>query len=235
MTSSVVQGIRENIKDGGPLLIADNIHKSYGDLAVLRGVSIRLEQASVNALVGSSGAGKSTLLHILGALDSPSKGEVHLGKVNYAGLRPKELAFLRNKLLGFVFQFHHLLPEFTALENAAMPALIAGLSMKKAKDLAAELLTQLGLADRLEHKPSALSGGEQQRVAIARAMINKPLLILADEPTGNLDSANSELLYGLFHKLAKEYSVSFLIATHDKNLAEKTEKTFLIQDGLLLP
>ncbi|MDP5168621.1 MAG: ABC transporter ATP-binding protein [Bacteroidia bacterium] len=216
------------------MLKATNIYKSYGQLQVLKGVGIELEPGEVVALVGSSGAGKSTLLQILGTLDTADAGEVMFDDKNILTFGERQQAQFRNQSLGFVFQFHHLLPEFTAVENVCMPALIGKQSMRDIQPRAEELLTALGLKDRFGHKPGELSGGEQQRVSVARALINKPRLILADEPTGNLDTHNSEELYRLIFDLAATTGVSFLIATHNLDLAGKADRTIRIQDGLIV-
>ena len=213
---------------------ATNVHKSYGKLAVLKGVDIKLGKGEVVALVGSSGAGKSTLLHVLGTLDQADQGEVSFNDINLLTLSPKEEAYFRNHFLGFVFQFHHLLPEFTALENASMPGLIAGEPRAQITQRATELLDRLGLKDRTHHKPSELSGGEQQRVAIARALMNRPAVILADEPTGNLDTVTSEELTQLIRDLAHTTGVSFLIATHDTSLAKQADRVLRIKDGVIM-
>ncbi|MBX7241287.1 MAG: ABC transporter ATP-binding protein [Bacteroidia bacterium] len=215
------------------MLEAKNIWKSYGKVEVLKGVSLSLEQGEVVALVGSSGAGKSTLLQILGTLDDADQGEIFFESQNIKQLSKDAKAHFRNKSLGFIFQFHHLLPEFTALENVAMPALIKGLSLQEAGLFATELLGKLGLEDRIHHKPSQLSGGEQQRVSVARALMNRPKLVLADEPTGNLDTQNSESLYQLFLNLAREFGVGFLIATHNTALAAQSDRVLYIKDGLM--
>lgn len=220
-----------SIDNDKPLLEAKEIYKTYGSLEVLKGVSLSLQAGEVVALRGSSGAGKSTLLHILGELDKPDRGEIWFKGTNLVNLPDKAAAHFRNQYLGYVFQFHHLLPEFTAVENVSMPALIAGKSPRETQQRATELLGHLGLAQRAAHKPSALSGGEQQRVAVARALINDPLLILADEPTGNLDSVNSQELMDLIVQLARERQVSFLIATHDLTLAKRADRRLEIRDG----
>lgn len=215
------------------MLEASNIYKSYGSLQVLKGVDLSLDHGEVVALVGSSGAGKSTLLQILGTLDHADSGEVVMDEENILAFTERQQARFRNEQLGFVFQFHHLLPEFNAVENVCMPALIAGKSLREVSPRAEELLTRLGLAERFTHKPTELSGGEQQRVSVARALINAPRLILADEPTGNLDSRNSEELYHLIFDLAQSTGVSFLIATHNLELAAKADRILYIQDGVM--
>ncbi len=215
------------------MLNASNIQKSYGTIEVLKGVSVSLVAGEVVALVGSSGAGKSTLLQILGTLDTADKGEIVFEDKNIRNLSAAQQAHFRNQKLGFIFQFHHLLPEFTALENVCMPAFIAGVSPQEAEIRAKELLTRLGLGHRYTHKPSQLSGGEQQRVSVARALMNQPKLVLADEPTGNLDTQNSESLYQLFFELSRSMGVSFLIATHNEALAAISDRVLYIKDGLM--
>lgn len=215
------------------LLQASGIHKHYGMLHVLKGVDLELFKGEIVTLVGASGAGKSTLLQILGTLDAPDKGAVHYQGRDILGLRDSDKANFRNKELGFVFQFHHLLPEFNARENVALPAYIAGTDRDKADRKALELLDYLGLKDRSTHKPGALSGGEQQRVAVARALVNSPQLILADEPTGNLDSNNSENLYELFKQLASDFGIGFLITTHNEALAGRADRCLRMKDGLI--
>ncbi len=215
------------------MIIAEHIHKSYGSLHVLKGVSLAVEEGEVVALVGSSGAGKSTLLQILGTLDQPDKGKIIFEGQEVTKLSERYQAAFRNKSLGFVFQFHHLLPEFTALENVSMPAWIAGKDPNEIKERASSLISRLGLSDRKHHRPSQLSGGELQRIAVVRAMINQPSIVLADEPSGNLDTKNSEALYELIFELAHSTKVSFLIATHDMKLAAKADRTLHIQDGIL--
>lgn len=216
------------------MLSANNIHKSYGKLSVLKGVSISLESGEVVALVGSSGAGKSTLLQILGTLDNMDSGELIFEGNDVASMSNKHKAQFRNQHLGFVFQFHHLLPEFTAMENVCIPGYIQGTDEQELEERGHMLLDRLGLAERKEHKPTALSGGEQQRVAVARALINKPKLILADEPTGNLDTQNSKELYGMMYELAKTTGTTILLATHDLDLASQADRTLRIQDGLIV-
>ncbi|MBX3101266.1 MAG: ABC transporter ATP-binding protein [Bacteroidetes bacterium] len=215
------------------MLHASGLCKRYGQLEVLKGIDFRLMQGQATALVGASGAGKSTLLQLLGTLDYPDAGEVYFKHERLDTQNPKAQARFRNRHLGFVFQFHHLLPEFTALENAAMPAYIAGVPRKEAEQRAAEWLAWLGLAERLHHKPGELSGGEQQRTAVARALINQPDLLLADEPTGNLDSENGERLFRLFLQLAEEKGVTLLIATHNPDFARRCHRQLYIRDGLL--
>lgn len=211
------------------------IKKSYGELRVLKGIDLTIEPKEVVTIVGTSGAGKSTLLHILGTLDTPDCGELLFDNVNIATLSPNKLASFRNNNIGFVFQFHHLLPEFTALENVCIPAWIKGSSKKEAEKQAVKLLELMGLLDRAAHKPSELSGGEQQRVSVARALINNPRVILADEPSGNLDSATKNELHNLFFTLRQELGQTFVIVTHDTGLAEMSDRQIRLKDGLVIP
>ena len=213
------------------MIKAENIQKSYGDLNVLKGVNFQVKQGEIVSITGASGAGKSTLLHILGTLDKADSGSILIDDVNVIELKDKALAAFRNKHIGFVFQFHHLLPEFTALENVCIPAFIAGKSKAEAETRASELLEFLGLKERMLHKPSELSGGEQQRVAIARALINKPAIIFADEPSGNLDAKNSQELHELFFELRTHFNQTFIIVTHDPVLADKADRKIVITDG----
>ena len=210
------------------------IEKSYGSLKVLKKVSLTIENSKVVTIVGPSGAGKSTLLHIIGTLDKPDRGEVVIDGVNLNSLSDDKLAEFRNRHIGFVYQFHHLLPEFTALENVAMPALIAGKSRKESFDRAKELLDFLKLADRVGHKPAQLSGGEQQRVSVARALMNNPELILADEPSGNLDTENARKLHDLFFVLRDTFKQTFLIVTHNEELAQLSDRKIVLQDGIVI-
>ncbi|MGD8319939.1 MAG: ABC transporter ATP-binding protein [Gemmatimonadota bacterium] len=203
------------------------------ELHILQGVGLRVESGEAVAVVGASGAGKSTLLHILGALDRPTAGEVLLGGRPVAGLDDEALAAARNRHVGFVFQFHHLLREFSALENVMMPALVAGADYADARDRARELLDAVGVVGRDSHKPRQLSGGEQQRVAVARALVNQPLVLLADEPSGNLDSQTSERLHDLLFRLKEERSLSMVVVTHNRNLADRADRTLLLADGRL--
>jgi lipoprotein-releasing system ATP-binding protein len=216
------------------MLSCKNISKRYGSLEVLKGVDLQIEKGEVISLVGSSGAGKSTLLHILGTLDEPDAGEVWLNNQKITSFTAKQLASFRNKHIGFVFQFHHLLPEFTALENVCIPGWLGGRGKKEVEQRAKELLKLLGLEARMENKPSALSGGEQQRVAVARALINNPDIILADEPTGNLDSANAKELHQLFFDLRKQFNQTFLIVTHNEELAAQCDRTIHMKDGKII-
>ncbi|HET9056643.1 MAG TPA: ABC transporter ATP-binding protein [Chitinophagaceae bacterium] len=216
------------------MLIAKNIVKQYGELRVLKNVSLEIKRGEIVSIVGSSGAGKSTLLHILGTLDLPDAGEVLLNNVLLTQLRGKRLADFRNKHIGFVFQFHHLLPEFTALENVCIPGWLNTKRKDEVIEKARELLTLLGLKDRMENKPNALSGGEQQRVAVARALINNPDIVFADEPTGNLDSANARELHQLFFALRKQYNQTFLIVTHNEELARLSDRVIQMKDGKII-
>lgn len=213
--------------------ISKTYHDGETDTPVLSDVSLTVQTSEHVAILGSSGSGKSTLLHILGGLDKPDEGEVWFHGESMTGMKPSQLAALRNQKIGFIYQFHHLLPEFSALENAAMPLLIGGMLEKKAKQAATDMLEQVGLTHRLMHKPSALSGGERQRVAIARALVNRPALVLADEPTGNLDNKTGEQVYGLLTSLSESLGTSFVVVTHDNALAARMNRTLHIKDGLL--
>lgn len=215
------------------MISVKNVEKSYGTLPVLRGVNLDIAQGEIVAIVGKSGAGKSTLLHILGTLDRADKGEVTINGKNIAQLGNSQLADFRNQNLGFIFQFHHLLPEFSALENVTIPALIGGSNESKAKKRAAELLDYLGLSSRLTHKPTALSGGEQQRVAVARALMNNPAVVFADEPTGNLDSTSSKDLHDLLFRLREDFKQTFVIVTHNDELAHLSDRILTMQDGVI--
>jgi lipoprotein-releasing system ATP-binding protein len=216
-----------------PLVRAIDLHKSYGQLKVLKGIQLQVERGEIVAIVGASGAGKSTLLHIIGTLDTPDSGKLLLADKDVFAYSSRQLAAFRNKSIGFVFQFHNLLPEFSALENVLIPGWISGNGREDVKKRAVELLTMLGLADRMEHKPSELSGGEQQRTAVARALINKPDLVLADEPSGNLDSANAKELHQLFFDLRKEIGQTFIIVTHNLEFARMADRTVEITDGMV--
>jgi lipoprotein-releasing system ATP-binding protein len=216
------------------ILSAKNIHRKFGVVEVLKGVDISIQKGEIVSIVGSSGAGKSTLLHILGTLDKPDAGEVFLNNIKVTSLSGKKLAQFRNKHIGFVFQFHHLLPEFSAIENVCIPGWIAGTKKAVVKDRASKLLGLLGLKDRMEHKPNTLSGGEQQRVAVARALINNPDVVFADEPTGNLDSANAKELHNLFFDLRKNFDQTFLIVTHNEELAQLSDRIVNMKDGKII-
>ena len=213
------------------MIQAKGIEKSFGELKVLKGVDLNVTKAEVVSVMGASGAGKSTLLQIMGTLSTPDAGSLVIDGVDVSSLGSKALAEFRNRKLGFVFQFHHLLPEFTALENVMIPAFIAGRSRKEAQKEAVSLLTDLGLAERLDHKPSELSGGEQQRVAIARALINRPAVLFADEPSGNLDSRTKEELQRLFFDLRDKYGQTIVIVTHDPDLAAMCDRSLYMVDG----
>ncbi len=210
------------------------IHKSYGSLHVLKGVDLHVAQGEVVSIVGASGAGKSTLLHIIGTLDKPDTGEVVINGMHIGSLSEHQLAAFRNTHIGFVFQFHHLLPEFTALENVCIPGYIAGRKDKEVEDRAKELMAYLSLSDRLQHKPNQLSGGEQQRVAVARALINNPAVILADEPSGNLDTHNARELHSLFFSLRDTFNQTFVIVTHNTELADMADRKLTMQDGQMV-
>jgi lipoprotein-releasing system ATP-binding protein len=217
------------------MLKAENVSKNYAGLKVLKGVDLEVQKGEIVSIVGSSGAGKSTLLHILGTLDTPDGGEVWLNEKRTSVLKGKQLSDFRNRHIGFVFQFHHLLPEFTAMENICIPGLIRGeRSKKEIHERAAALLETLNLSERLEHKPGALSGGEQQRVAVARALINQPDIVFADEPTGNLDSVNARELHQLFYKLRDQFSQTFVIVTHNEDLAKLSDRQLLMKDGKII-
>ena len=216
------------------MLTARNVTKNYSNLPILKGVDITVNKGEIVTIVGSSGAGKSTLLHILGTLDVPTGGEVWLNDVNLTGLKGNALADFRNRHIGFIFQFHHLLPEFTALENVCIPGHIAGTRKNLVKEKALFLLETLGLKERLEHKPNALSGGEQQRVAVARALINDPDVVMADEPTGNLDSRNARELHQLFLELRDKLQQTFIIVTHNEELAPLSDRQLVMRDGRII-
>ena len=216
------------------MLKATGIFKNYGLLPVLKGVDINIAKGEVVSIAGSSGAGKSTLLHILGTLDNADKGEIYLDNTNVSQLKGKKLAAFRNEHIGFVFQFHHLLPEFSALENICIPGWIARRKQKEVETRAAELLELLNLKERSHHKPGELSGGEQQRVAVARALINNPSIVMADEPTGNLDSANAKELHNLFIDLRNRFQQTFLIVTHNEELARLSDKILHMKDGKII-
>ncbi len=216
------------------MIKTENITKSFGSLKVLKGVDLEIERGKIISIVGTSGAGKTTLLQIMGTLSKPDGGTLTIDGVSPLGMKEKELAAFRNKHIGFVFQFHHLLPEFTALENVCLPGFIANRSRKEVENRAEELLSFLGLGERLGHKPNELSGGEKQRVAVARALINNPSVIFADEPTGNLDSKNQEELHDLFFSLRDTYGVTLVIVTHDRDFASMSDVILEIKDGMIL-
>lgn len=215
------------------MLEAKNIKKSYGDLQILKGVDLTIKKGEIVSIVGASGAGKSTLLHIIGTLDQADEGELQINDIQVNSLSAQNLSNFRNIHIGFIFQFHHLLPEFTALENVCIPAYIAKRSKSETEKRALELLELLGLKDRVHHKPSALSGGEQQRVAVARALINQPNLILADEPSGNLDSQHAKELHQLFFDLRNRFNHTFIIVTHNEELADMADRKIMMKDGLI--
>ena len=214
------------------MIRAKDITKSFGSLQVLKGISLEVSRSEVISIMGASGAGKSTLLHILGPLSSPDSGSLEIDGTDVLKLSGNALSAFRNKKIGFVFQAHHLLPEFTSLENVMIPALIGGTSSKQARSTALSLLSDLGLAQRISHKPSELSGGEQQRVAIARALVNSPAVLFADEPSGNLDSRTKEDLHNLFFSLRERYGQTIVIVTHDPQLASMCDRTLFMRDGL---
>ncbi len=215
------------------MLKAYDIHKSYRNLEVLKGINLEVRDGEVISIVGASGAGKSTLLHILGSLDSPDSGKIEINNENVSDLTPKALAKFRNQNIGFIFQFHNLLPEFTALENACMPGFIAGKNESELKEKSNEIFDLLGISDRVHHKPSQLSGGEQQRVSVARALINDPTIIFADEPSGNLDSNNAKELHQLFFDLREKMQQTFVIVTHNEELATMADRKLEIRDGII--
>jgi len=217
------------------MIKAENITKSFGDLQVLKGINIGIKKGEIVSIVGASGAGKTTFLQILGTLDKPDSGRIIFNDIDVHGLNEKPLSKFRNQNIGFVFQFHHLLPEFTALENVCIPAFVARVPKNKAESRANEILTFLKLENRLDHKPNELSGGEQQRVAVARALVNDPEVILADEPSGNLDTQNKKELHELFFTLREKYNQTFVIVTHDINLAKMADRILTIKDGKVVP
>lgn len=216
------------------MLTASGIYKNYGELAILKGIDLSVSKGEVVCIVGASGAGKTTLLQIMGTLDKADQGTIEINGQNIGSFSGEELAKFRNKHLGFIFQFHQLLPEFTALENVLIPAMIGGVNQSAAQKRAKELLDYLGLSNRFEHKPSQLSGGEQQRVAVARALMNQPDVIFADEPSGNLDSVNAKELHELFFTLKKEMSQTFVIVTHNRELAKMADHVFEMKDGRII-
>jgi lipoprotein-releasing system ATP-binding protein len=216
------------------MIIARGIRKAYGSLHVLKGIDLEIMQGEIVSIVGTSGAGKTTLLHILGTLDRPDKGSLIINNTELSNLSDKELSAFRNKNIGFVFQFHHLLPEFTALENVCLPGFIGNRPESQVREKAHELLQLLGLSERLTHKPGELSGGEQQRVAVARSLINSPMVVLADEPSGNLDSETSLELHKLFFELREKLNQSFIIVTHNNELANMADRKLVIKDGMII-
>lgn len=216
------------------MITADNIHKSFGQLEVLKGITLHIEPRKIVSIVGASGAGKTTLLQILGTLSRPDSGELTIDGINPFKLKEKELSSFRNRQIGFVFQFHHLLPEFNALENVCLPAYVNKTARRQAEKRAKELLTFLGLEQRLNHKPNELSGGEKQRVAVARALINNPSVIFADEPTGNLDSKNQQELHDLFFSLRDQFGQTLVIVTHDREFARMSDSIIDIKDGIII-
>lgn len=216
------------------ILKASNIHKSYGQLPILKGVDLSVAEGEIVSIVGASGAGKSTLLHIVGTLDRPDAGSLTINGVDVGKLGEKKISLFRNQNIGFVFQFHHLLPEFTALENVCIPAFIAGMNKREAEQRGMELLERLGVENRALHKPTAMSGGEQQRVSVARSLINKPALILADEPSGNLDSENAAALHKLFFELRDTMGQTFIIVTHNEELAGISDRVVHMRDGQIV-
>jgi len=216
------------------MIKAENIKKSYAENEILKGVDLHIKKGELVSIIGSSGAGKTTLLQIIGTLDQPSSGKLTINGKSIEGMKDKQLSNFRNKDIGFVFQFHHLLPEFSAIENVIIPGLIQGGKRKDLLEKAGNLLALLNVANRAEHKPSEMSGGEQQRVAVARALINDPAIILADEPSGNLDSENANELHQLFIKLKKELNQTFVIVTHNRALAELSDRTIEIKDGKIV-
>lgn len=216
------------------MLSAKNIHKSYGNLPIIKGLDLSISAGEIISIVGSSGAGKTTLLQILGTLSQADQGSIYYNDIDVSKLSARQLADFRNKNIGFIFQFHHLLPEFTAIENIYLPALIKGEKLKTAEKRAEQLLSKLGLSSRLQHKPSELSGGEQQRVATARALMNQPQIIFADEPSGNLDSVSANELHQLFFELRKDFKQTFVIVTHNKELADMCDRKLQMKDGLLV-
>lgn len=216
------------------MLKASGLTKSYGSLQILKGIDLNVNEGEIVSIVGSSGAGKTTLLQLLGTLEKPDSGNVKIAGIDPFSLSPKKLSEFRNTHIGFIFQFHQLLPEFTAIENVCLPALIKGISLQDAKKEAARFLDILGLLSRIDHKPSELSGGEQQRVAVARSLINQPKIVFADEPSGNLDSKNSQELHQLFFDLRNEFNQTFVIITHNDDLANMADRKLIIQDGKLI-
>lgn len=225
-------------KASSPLVVVEDLHKSFDHLGnqldVLTGIDLTIQQGEIMSIVGASGAGKSTLLHCLGTLDVPTKGKISLGGQELTSMKGSQLARLRNRDIGFVFQFHHLLPEFNALENVMMPGLIGGESRKSMKLRAERLLSEVGLAERLDHRPGEMSGGEQQRVAVARALVLSPRLLLADEPTGNLDSATSEAIHDLFFTMNRKHSITIVVVTHNLSFAQRMPRVVEMLDGKIV-
>ena len=216
------------------MIKVSSVTKSFGSLQVLKGVDLEIQQGEIVSIVGASGAGKTTLLQLIGTLDNPDSGNINFLDTDVNALNKKELARFRNKNIGFVFQFHHLLPEFTALENVCIPGYLSNTPKKEVEERAAELLEMLGLKDRINHKPSELSGGEQQRVSVARALINNPSVILADEPSGNLDSQNAEELHNLFFSLRDKFNQTFVIVTHNNILSNMSDRKLVMKDGVII-
>ncbi len=216
------------------MIKVSSVTKSFGSLQVLKGVDLEIQQGEIVSIVGASGAGKTTLLQLIGTLDNPDSGNINFLDTNVNALSKKELARFRNKNIGFEFQFHHLLPEFTALENVCIPGYLSNTPKKEVEERAAELLEMLGLKDRINHKPSELSGGEQQRVSVARALINNPSVILADEPSGNLDSQNAEELHNLFFSLRDKFNQTFVIVTHNNILSNMSDRKLVMKDGVII-
>lgn len=216
------------------MIRAEQLFKSYGQLPILKGVSLYVQKGEIVSIVGASGAGKSTLLHLLGTLDVADSGTIEINEIKVHDLKQRELSRFRNQHIGFIFQFHHLLPEFTALENVCVPGFIAKQSQKKAEIRAKELLDLLGLSHRFDHKPNELSGGEQQRVAVARALFNSPAVVFADEPSGNLDSQNASELHQLFFQLRKQFDQTFVIVTHNEELATMADRKLTMKDGVII-
>ena len=231
--------VENAVENNAPLLAAEGVTKKFEhggrEINVLRGLDLTIAPKGMTAILGKSGVGKSTLLHILGTIDKPDSGSVHFDNTDVFSLSERDLASFRNKRIGFIFQFHHLLPEFSALENVMIPAIIGGLSRRESNDRAVELLTTVGLETRMTHRPSELSGGEQQRVALARALVMRPRLIIADEPTGNLDDATSEEVHNLFSEMNSRLGVAFLVATHNMKLAGRMHRILKLEDGKVHP